>query len=90
MPTTTEPRVDVGALAGEIVNDVQRRVATAVVLTIDHLEEDDNALNQLQKIMLVDRALSDVDGLEAGVVRTLVDKLTRNGVSTFGLDESHG
>ena len=82
--TTTEPRVDVGALAGEIRNETAKRVATALVLAFDGLEEDDRGLGQLQKIELVEVAMEMFDGFERSVAIDLVDGLTHAGVPVWG------
>jgi hypothetical protein len=86
--STTEARVDVGALAGAIRNDAAERVASLLVVGFDSLEEDEKALNQPQKIELVQCAIEFLDGLEREVAVLLVDGLTRDGVAVWGLPRS--
>jgi hypothetical protein len=70
---TVEPR----ALAGAIATDAHHRVAEAVALTIDHLEEDGRGLNEMQKIVLVSRASLCLDGFEASVLADLAETFER-------------
>ena len=68
-----EPR----ALAAGIATDAHKRVAEALALTIDNLEEDDNPLNQTQKIQFLEVALRCMDGFEREVLETLVGEIDR-------------
>src|SRR5207248_1315199 len=78
--------VDVGARAGAITNGVQERIATAVLLTIDHLVEDGRELNQLQKIALIERAVRAFDGLERDVVTAIVRRPDGGGREHLGTE----
>lgn len=65
--------VELPAVAAAIASDVWQRAAEGIVLTIDHLEEDGRALNQLQEIELVKTALQSFDGTEQAV-RVALDR----------------
>ncbi len=82
---STNPRVDIGALSGELTHDALRRVATFIVRTIDNLSDDGRPLNQLQKTELVHCGLEDMGSFEVECARLLADHLDRNGVATWGL-----
>jgi len=87
MPTTTDrPSVDVGALSGELHGAAMDAMAATLIVAFDHLEEDDNPLNQLQRVELVREALLISANLEAMFARTIINDLERNGVATWGLD----
>jgi len=62
-----EPR----ALAGGIAADAHRRLAEALVITMNHLEEDGRGLNELQKIALVGSTSRCLDGFEESVLAEL-------------------
>jgi hypothetical protein len=68
-----EPR----ALAGAIAADAHRRVAEALVLTMNHLEDDGCGLNEMQKIALVGSASRCMDGFEDSVMAELRDEFER-------------
>ena len=55
------------ALAASIASDVLGRAAEAVVLTVEHLGQDGNGLNETQKIALVRTAMRSFDGVQADV-----------------------
>jgi hypothetical protein len=76
--------VDVGALSGALFNTVSQAAAEAVVLTMDYLDED-NPLNQLQKIQLVHEMTRSLANIEASFARELIDTLDRDGVQAWGL-----
>jgi hypothetical protein len=66
---TLEPK----AIAAAIARDAHNRVAEALTLTLDWLEEEGNGLNQTQKIQLVEALLRCMDGFEQNTLRELVD-----------------
>jgi hypothetical protein len=78
-------RVDAGALAGAMVGEMSKRFAELVVLTLDRLEEDDRALNQVQKIEFVRTALQVFDGLGFTAADEIISNLSAEGVETWGL-----
>src|SRR4029077_17099573 len=85
-PTTdARPRVDAGALGKAVFGEAAAALAETLVLAIDWNEEDDNELNQRQKITLARVAILNVSNLEATMTKTIVDTLERNGVETWGL-----
>jgi hypothetical protein len=86
MDTGTTPRVDIGALAGALYGEAAQRIADMVVLTIDHLDEDGHALNQIQKIALVRTALITAEGLEVHFAEDIKRTLENDGVATWGLN----
>jgi hypothetical protein len=65
-------RVEPKALAGAIAADAHQRVAEAVTLTIDWLEEEGRELNQLQKTKLLECVLRCGDGFERQTLETLM------------------
>jgi hypothetical protein len=85
MPTELErPKVDVGAIAGALQDEAVKRVASAIVLSFDNLDEAENPLNELQKAEIIENALHTFDGFERAAARVVVDALTRNEVATWG------
>jgi hypothetical protein len=83
--TTQRPKVDAGALAGAISNEVAERFASSLVVSFRRCEEDDRPLNDLQKIKLVEEALYVFNGFERFAAVQIVDDLTRHGISVWGL-----
>lgn len=69
--------LDPGALAGDIAADAHERVAEALTLTVDHLEEDGRGLNQLQKIKLAESFLRCLDGFERATLDALMNAIDR-------------
>jgi hypothetical protein len=70
-------RLEPKALAGRIASDAHERIAEAITLTIDRLEEDGRELNQLQRVELFGSVLTCVDGFERQVYDTLVEAFSR-------------
>jgi hypothetical protein len=79
------PRIDVGALSGALFDTAVQAAAESVVLTIDHLDEEENTLNQNQKISLVHETMRSFANLEAVMAKTLIDELEREDVEVWGL-----
>lgn len=71
--------VETDALARAIANQVRDRVAEAVVLTGNWLEEDGLELNEPQKMMFVSVALRCFDGLDAQLLQTIESGIQRDG-----------
>ena len=78
-------RIDVGALSGVLFDTAVQAAAESVILTIDYLDEEENELNQLQKITLVHETMRSFANLEAVMAKTLIDGLEREGVEAWGL-----
>ena len=78
-------RIDVGALSGVLFDTAVQAAAGSVILTIDYLDEEENELNQLQKITLVHETMRSFANLEAVMAKTLIDGLEREGVEAWGL-----
>jgi hypothetical protein len=70
---TVEPK----AIAGGIARDANNRVAEAVTLTLDWLEEDGNPLNQTQKVQFLESVLSCMDGFERAVLDEIMEAIER-------------
>ena len=70
---TVEPK----ALAGGIASEAHGRVAEAIALAINQLEEGRNGFNELQKIALVKSTIWCMDGFEASVLADLADTFGR-------------
>ncbi len=83
-PTRVTGSFEPDALAASIAHSVQTRVAEVVTLTIDRLAEDDRELNQLQKIELVQFAVSVFDGVE----REVLDEIEREVEISARVDEA--
>lgn len=71
--SVTLTRLDPDAIAGAIAADAHTRVAEAVTLTLDWLEDQDRALNERQKIEFIGAVLRSMDGFE----RETLDEITR-------------
>src|SRR5690242_19424129 len=86
MPTTTaQPRVDVGALAGEIRLGVSGRLAQMLEVAYDACDGRGHPLNSMQKIELTSAMLDVFDGFEREVARDIITALTSDGVEVWGL-----
>jgi hypothetical protein len=83
--TTTQPQVDVGALAGAIRLEATQRLSTLLSSGFQALEDNGLALNELQKAGLIEWALDVFDGFERAVARTLIRDLMEHGVEVWGL-----
>jgi len=83
--TTTQPCVDVGALAGEIRLEVSRRLSTLLSSGFQELEDKDLGLNDLQKATLIEWALDVFDGFERSVAKDIIKDLTEKGIGVWGL-----
>jgi hypothetical protein len=88
--TTTQPRVDVGALAAEIRLGVSDRLAQMLEVAYEACDAKDNPLNSMQKIELTSAMLDVFDGFEREVARDLITDLTSNGVGVWGLSADLG
>jgi hypothetical protein len=69
--------VEPSALAGAIAADAHERVAEAVTLTIDWLEEEGRELNQLQKAKLLECVLRCSECFERQTLDTLMREFSR-------------
>jgi hypothetical protein len=78
-------RIDVGALSGALFDTAVQAAAESVVLTVDHLDDEENGLNQLQKIALVHETMRCFANLEAVMAKKLIDEFEREGVQAWGL-----
>jgi len=65
------------AIAAEIARDAHSRVAEAVTLTLDWLEDENNPLNQVQKMQFVENVLRCMDGFERQTLDALTDAIGR-------------
>lgn len=63
----TNGSLEPDAIAAAIASDVIGRAAEAIVITIQHLDEDGRELNEIQKHMLVRTAMRCFDGTEAEI-----------------------
>ena len=70
---TLEPK----GIAGEIARDAHNRVAEAVTLTLDWLEEQGNPLSQVQKVQFVECVLRCMDGFERHTLDALIREFSR-------------
>jgi hypothetical protein len=86
--TTTQPRVDVGALAGEIRIEVSRRLSTLLSSGFQALEDSDRGLNELQKATLIEWAVDVFDGFERSVAKKIIRDLTEEGIGVWGLSST--
>jgi hypothetical protein len=65
------------AIGRGIAMSAHRRMGEVIGLVIDWLDEQDNGLNQKQKIELASTASMCFDGFERDVVKTLVEECER-------------
>lgn len=86
MPTTTvrdlgfvevTGTLEPSAIAGDIARDAHNRVAEAMTLTLDWLDDEGNPLNQTQKVQFVECVLRCMDGLERTTLDTLTEAISR-------------
>jgi hypothetical protein len=70
---TLEPK----AIAGEIAREAHNRVAEAVTLTLDWLEDEGRPLNQIQKTQFVECVLCCMDGFEWATLDELMREFSR-------------
>lgn len=85
MPSTTTPRVDVGALAAGIRLEVSNRVANMLSVGFESSSGNGHPLSQLQQIDLTSAALECFDGFERGLASTILEELRQAGVEGYGL-----
>ena len=85
---TTEPRIDLRSLAGAVFGDISGRLSQFVVQAFRWTGEDGHQLNDHQKEQVLRALFASVDGLEAGIVKTLISELESSGVKTWGLSSS--
>jgi hypothetical protein len=64
-------------IAGEIARDAHNRVAEAVTLTLDWLEEEERPLNQVQKVQFLECVLRCMDGFERTTLETLMGEFAK-------------
>jgi hypothetical protein len=76
------------AIAGHIASNAHRRVGQLVALVDDWLAEQNNALNQKQKVELSSTALRLMDGFEQEVIDTLVEECDRIRIRETGGDDA--
>jgi hypothetical protein len=65
------------AIAGHIARDAHNRVAEAVTLTLDWLENDGNPLKQTQKVQFVECVLRCMDGFERSALDEIMEAIER-------------
>jgi hypothetical protein len=70
---TVEPK----AIAAGIARDAHNRVAEAVMLTLDWLEDEGNPLGQTQKIQFVECVLRCMDGFERATLDEIIDAIDK-------------
>ena len=70
-------RVEPKAIAGAIATDAHNRVAEAVTLTLDWLDDEGNPLNQTQKVQFVECVLRCMDGFERSTLDEIMEAIER-------------
>lgn len=70
-------RIEPSAIAAEIARDAHNRVAEAVTLTLDWLDEEGNPLNQTQRVQLLENVLRCMDGFERATIDELMRQFSR-------------
>jgi hypothetical protein len=70
-------RVEPKAIAGAIATDAHNRVAEAVTLTLDWLDDEGRPLNQMQKVQFVECVLRCMDGFERSTLDEIMEAIER-------------
>lgn len=70
-------RVEPKAIAAEIARAAHTRVAEAMTLTLDWLDEEGNPLNQKQKSQVIECVLRCMDGFEGETLTTLTEVFSK-------------
>ena len=70
-------KLEPSALARGIARDAHNRVAEAVTLTLDWLEDEGKPLSQVQKVQFVECVLQCMDGFERATLDELVQAFSK-------------